>query len=65
MTLEQLLEQTGHPNQPLGDRGAIQVFHHRPYTPDMNWLYYRLSDYVVSSSVSGPSLILIPKDGDS
>ena len=24
--------------------------------------YYRLSDYVVSSAVSGPSLILVPRE---
>ncbi len=54
MTLRTLLEQTGHHSQPFGNRGAVQVF-------GSDWRYYRLSDYVVTSAVSGPSLVLVPR----
>ena len=54
MTLVTLLEQTGHRSQPIGDRDAIQVFGN-------GWQYYRLSDYLVTSAVSGPSIVLVPR----
>ena len=54
MKLQTLLEQTGHHSQPYGDRGAVQVFGN-------GWRYYRLADYVVTSAVSGPSLVLVPR----
>ena len=53
--LRALLRHTGHRSQPFGSRGAVQVF----CTGD--WRYYRLSDYVVTSAVSGPSIVLVPE----
>jgi hypothetical protein len=35
---------------------AVQVF-----GMSLDWRYWRLSDYVVSSCVSGPSVILVPR----
>ena len=55
MRLQTLLERTGDHSQPFGDRGAVQVFGN-------GWRYYRLSDYVVTSAVSGPSLVLAPRE---
>ncbi len=55
MTLRTLLEQTGHHSQAFGDRGAVQVFGN-------GWEYYRLSDCVVTSAVSGPSIVLVPRE---
>ncbi len=53
MTLQTLLERTGDYSQPYGKSGAVQVFGN-------DWRYYRLADYVVSSAVSGPSIVLVP-----
>ena len=60
VTLKQALARSGDPSQPIGDRGAIQVFH----SPDSRADYYRLSDFLVSSAVSGPSLVLVPRHAD-
>ena len=54
MRLQTLLEQTGDPSQPFEDRGAVEVFGN-------GWRYYRLADYVVTRAVSGPSLVLVPR----
>lgn len=54
MTLAKLLERTGHYSQPIGSRGCRQVFGKGPE-------YFRLIDYVVTSAISGPSLILTPR----
>ena len=56
--LQRLLDQTGDHAQPFGKAGAVQVFNR---TED-SWRYYRLSDYVVSSAVSGPSIVLVPRE---
>ena len=59
MTLTDLLLITRDWSEQYGgnDSTAIQVV--RP--SDNGRMYYHLSDYVVSSAVSGPSLILIPR----
>ncbi len=57
MTLRALLRQTRDHHQSFGDRGAVQVFNRT----DQGWRYYRLSDYVVTSAVSGPSIVLVPR----
>ena len=54
MTLRALLRRTGDHSQPYGDRDAVQVFGN-------GWQYYRLADYVVTSAVSGPSIVLVPR----
>ena len=55
-TLKTLLAETGDGFKKL-DTGAYQVFSRSA----LGWKYYRLHDYVVSSAVSGPSLILVPR----
>ncbi|MFQ5506320.1 MAG: hypothetical protein ACE5F1_16245 [Planctomycetota bacterium] len=56
MLLTTLLTETGDFSQPYGEgEGAIQVF-------GDDRRYWTLLDYVVSSVVSGPSIILIPRD---
>lgn len=62
MTLRDWLDETGAHSQRYGrpDSTAVQVFYkptHR--TPD--WRLYRLDDYLLSSHVSGPSVVLIPR----
>ncbi len=57
MTLTALLRLTGDHSQPFGNRGAVQVFNRS----EQGWKYYRLSDYVVTSAVSGPSIVLVPR----
>jgi len=50
--------------QAIGTDGALQVFTTRPVVAAMSKRcvdLYHLSDYVVSSAVSGPSLILAPR----
>lgn len=62
MTLEQYLaanknvtwNQGGEWNKPLEEGKAIYIY---DYTPDC----WRLSDYVVSSVVSGPAVVLVPR----
>ena len=59
MTLEEVLQMTGDDTKPYGSGfGVIQVFNNSEYGPE----YYHLSDYVVTSHASGPSLILVPRD---
>ena len=58
MTLRALLSQTGDHSQAFGNRGAVQVFNRS----EQGWQYYRLSDYVVTSAVSGPSIVLVPRE---
>lgn len=54
LTLNEVLKVTGDACTRLNN-GCVQVFIHfsRPY--------YDLSDYTVSSAVSGPSLMMVPK----
>ncbi len=54
MTLRTLLSITNDSYRKL-DSGAYQVFCHAAKP------YYRVADYVVTSAVSGPSLILVPR----
>lgn len=54
MTLTELLSET-HDHHVTLKTGAIMVFARDGRQ------YYDLSDYVVSSAVSGPSLILVPR----
>jgi len=54
LTLAQILEATNDSIRRL-DTGAVQVFYH--FTKP----YYDCSDYAVSSAVSGPSLIMVPR----
>ena len=50
--------------QAIGNQGALQVFTDG-LDADARWSLYHLSDYVVSSAVSGPSVILVRrKAGD-
>lgn len=53
LTLAKLLAQTGDYQQPYPS-GAIQVF-------STDRRYWALSDFVVSSAVSGPSIVLVPR----
>jgi len=54
--LDDLLRLTGDHSEPYGDsETTVQVL--RPSSTR----YYRLSDYVVSSAVSGPSIILMQR----
>lgn len=58
LDLRTVLEVTGDTCQPVGKDGlGRQVFPRHGSRP-----YFRLSDYAVSSAVSGPSLILVPRD---
>ena len=58
MKLSEVLESTGDFWQPLEAEG-FQVFVDVTH-PD-RWRYFHLSDFLVSSVVSGPSYILIPR----
>ncbi len=42
--------------------GAKQIFHAHGLNHDAKWDLFHLTDYAVSSSVSGPSYILAPRD---
>lgn len=59
LTLAQACESQGDYHQKFGKDGAIQVF------PSSRAEYYMLTNYVVSSTASGPSLVLIPRQGQS
>lgn len=47
--------------QPYGPDGAIQLFLGVRATLDPRWDVFHLSDYVVSSAVSGSSYILMER----
>jgi len=54
MTLDDMLLMTRDRWNLYGDGTAVQIFGSDPR-------YFGLTDYVVSSVVSGPSLILVPR----
>lgn len=54
MTLHELLAETGDASQLIGLSG-IQVFGTDPR-------YFRLTDYLVSSAISGPSYVLVSRN---
>ena len=57
LTLREALSITGDNHQTL-DSGAIQVFSLGAK------LYYFCADYAVSSAVSGPSLVMVPRESE-
>lgn len=65
MRLAEALETHTLCSQSFGSKGAVQVFARVFPAADgyaqAGWDLHHLTDYVVSSSASGPSLILIPR----
>ncbi len=58
-TLAERLKSESNHAQKYGKGEAVQVFHTAGQLP--GWRFYRLVDYVVSGTASGPSLILVPR----
>lgn len=46
--------------QSFGAGGSLQVFNSN-FSFDAQWELYHLADWVVSSAVSGPSVVLVPR----
>lgn len=64
MTLQDFCTRNGAQTRPYGKSDSVLHMFTSELSRDAMWDLFHLSDYVVSSSLSGPAVALVPKGGE-